>query len=95
MKNIAIYCVVAMATIFAVNCNRADQSTSNSGPDKTSLPGTPVPSNTMAAANSNMTNLNAGHDSFWTEAAVGGMAEVELGKLASTKAQNAEVKRFG
>ncbi|HEX6125327.1 MAG TPA: DUF4142 domain-containing protein, partial [Pyrinomonadaceae bacterium] len=33
-------------------------------------------------------------NSFWTEAASGGMAEVELGRLAQTKSQNAEVKRF-
>ena len=95
MKTTTI-CVVALATIFSINCNSARESTSNSGPDKTSLPGTPVPSNTMATANSNMMNSNssAAHESFWTEAAVGGMAEVELGKIASTKAENAEVKRF-
>ena len=96
MKMITACCVVALAAIFSVNCNRADQSTSNSGPDKTSLPNTPVPSNTMATADSNMTNSNSnmGQDNFWTEAAIGGMAEVELGRLASTKAQNPEVKRF-
>lgn len=32
---------------------------------------------------------------FVNDAAIGGMAEVELGKLASTKAANAEVKKFG
>ena len=32
---------------------------------------------------------------FMTEAAQGGMAEVELGKLASTRGQSAEVKQFG
>ena len=31
---------------------------------------------------------------FIKEAAMGGMAEVELGKLAATKATNAEVKKF-
>lgn len=31
---------------------------------------------------------------FMTKAAQGGMAEVELGKLAATKAQNPEVKQF-
>jgi len=43
-----------------------------------------------------MTNSNAParHGDFLTEAAVGGMAEVELGRLASTKAQNAQVKSF-
>jgi putative membrane protein len=36
----------------------------------------------------------SGDNEFLTEAAQGGMAEVELGKLASTKSQNAEVKKF-
>lgn len=94
MKTTMICCVVALATIFSVNCNNAREGTSNSGPDKTSLPGTPVPSNSMAASNSNMMNSNTAHDSFWNEAAAGGMAEVELGKIAATKAQNADVKRF-
>ena len=34
-------------------------------------------------------------DDFMTAAAQGGMAEIEMGKLASTKAQNPEVKKFG
>ena len=97
MKIMTLCCVVALTAIFSINCNyKADESTSNSGPDKTSLPNTPVPSNTMATVNSNMTNSNSnmGQDNFWSEAAIGGMAEVELGRLASTKAQNSEVKRF-
>ena len=34
-------------------------------------------------------------DTFLKEAAQGGMAEVEMGNLASKKAQNPEVKKFG
>jgi putative membrane protein len=34
-------------------------------------------------------------EDFVKEAAVGGLTEVELGKLASTKGANAEVKKFG
>jgi len=49
-----------------------------------------TPSNSNVAA----ANANASGDSFVTEAASGGMAEVELGKLASTKSQNADVKKF-
>ena len=53
-------------------------------------------SNTM---NSNMSNMNndvsSNADKFMTEAAQGGMMEVELGKLAASKAQNPEVKAFG
>jgi putative membrane protein len=35
------------------------------------------------------------HEDFMHEAAQGGMAEVEMGKLAAQKGQNAEVKKFG
>jgi len=38
-----------------------------------------------------MSNMTA-PDSFMTEAAKGGMAEVELSRVATTKSQNAEVK---
>jgi putative membrane protein len=37
----------------------------------------------------------AGDPAFVKEAAMGGMAEVELGKLAAEKASNADVKKFG
>lgn len=49
-------------------------------------------SNTLSNVNSNSTALV--QDNFWTTAAQGGMAEVELGKLAASKATNAEVKQF-
>ncbi len=61
-------------------------------------------SNTAVVVNSNVANANgnvvnstsstATPNGFMTEAAKGGMAEVELGKLAVGKAQNPEVKRF-
>src|SRR3954468_3592296 len=40
-------------------------------------------------------NLSAKDRSFAQEAAMGGMAEVELGKLAQQNAQNDDVKQFG
>ncbi|MDQ3714299.1 MAG: DUF4142 domain-containing protein [Acidobacteriota bacterium] len=39
--------------------------------------------------------VTGGDLAFMNDAAPGGMAEVEFGKLAATKAQNAEVKAFG
>ncbi|MGI8470008.1 MAG: DUF4142 domain-containing protein [Pyrinomonadaceae bacterium] len=60
-----------------------------------------VNSNTAVVVNNNAINSNVANEveggsfGFMKEAAQGGMAEVELGKLAASKAQNAEVKAFG
>jgi len=52
--------------------------------------------NTISNSVSNMTNSAAlTPDAFIQEAAMGGMAEVEMGKIAAGKATNPEVKRFG
>jgi putative membrane protein len=48
-------------------------------------------SSNMNSANSNVAVVQ---DNFWVDAAQGGMAEVELAKLAQQKSQNAEVKKF-
>jgi putative membrane protein len=47
---------------------------------------------TMAHANS---TLSSGDRKFIDKAAQGGMAEVELGKLASERAESSQVKQFG
>lgn len=49
----------------------------------------------MPAGNESTTAANMAPDAFAKEAASGGMMEVELGKLTSQKAQNAQVKEFG
>jgi putative membrane protein len=54
---------------------------------------TGVGSNTNDATNMR-SDTKTGDTGFLTEAAQGGMAEVELGKLASTKATNPDVKKF-
>ena len=46
-------------------------------------------------ATAHKSTLSSGDKKFIEKAAEGGMAEVELGKLASQKAQSAEVKQFG
>lgn len=63
-------------------------------------------SNTAIVVNNNMANMNGNMNgnmnvsgnnstSFMYKAAQGGMAEVKMGELAASKAQNAEVKQFG
>ena len=78
------------ARINAVSANAANANSMNS--------------NVATAVNSNTANANGqvinstsnmtAPDGFMTEAAKGGMAEVELSRVATTKSQNAEVKKF-
>ena len=51
--------------------------------------------NSMSAGSSNSSSVSASDKKFVREAAQGGMAEVELGKLATEKASSPEVKKFG
>jgi len=86
-------CSLLFAAVLATGCDTSVNTTSNNASNKAIV----VNANTNMPANSNvsMVNTNAsGGDSFLTEAASGGMAEVELGKIASSKAQNADVKKF-
>lgn len=104
MKRLTIFAVLLAAVAFGA-CNNVDesrQSTSNSGPEKNSLPSPDPPRNGVDAngnatvnSNSSAANMNnALRNNFWMTAAQGGMAEVELSKVAQTKAANAEVKSF-
>src|SRR5262245_29572889 len=53
---------------------------------------TPAPSQKPTEA---ATGVAAADKTFAIEVAQGGMTEVELGKLASTKGESADVKQFG
>ena len=53
----------------------------------------PKPQSTTATHD--MSKKGPADEHFIKEAAIGGMAEVELGKMATEKGQSAEVKRFG
>lgn len=68
------------------NSNAANSNLSNAGNSNMGMSN----SGNANATGSNPTDMNG----FMTEAARGGLAEVEMGRLAQTKAQSAEVKKF-
>jgi len=72
-------------TAVLANANANTSTNANSG-------GSSI-ANSVSNAVGSMTTSSP--EDFMKEAAVGGMTEVELGKLASTKGANAEVKKFG
>ena len=89
MKIITILC----SAILAVGCSTPTNTATNTNTNRTNVNvvnATPVTSSTVVA---NANTAAPGGD-FMAEAASGGMTEVELGKIASSKAQNAEVKKF-
>lgn len=70
--------------VAAPNTNRASMNAANNA--------NATPSN--SASSTNLAARSSDED-FMIEAAQGGMAEVELGRMAATKAASAEVKKFG
>jgi putative membrane protein len=90
MKNVFVYGTAVLALSVAPLLAQQPSGGSATQPRPTS-PGTgrtsPMPQADMSKA------ANPDH-AFVTEAAMGGMAEVELGQLASDKAQSDQVKQF-
>jgi putative membrane protein len=106
MKKILLTGGLLCLAVFGLSgCPGGEVTNSNSG--NRTMPGnnSNMSANTMNGntsrenTNANMTsqsNSNAAADGdFMTKAAQGGMAEVALGNMASTKAANADVKAFG
>lgn len=104
-KLILIGIAVIFAAVSLLSCADGSQNTTNSSSvTRNSLPSangnsgnSAMNSNTMngnSATSMNDNRTGSVQDNFWTNAAQSGMAEVELGKIASTKAQNPEVKKF-
>lgn len=67
-----------------------------SGSSASARPQTPAPQGSSAKSDMQKSSATMGSDDhFVMEAANGGLAEVELGKLATEKASSEDVKKFG
>jgi putative membrane protein len=88
MKKLMAICVMAFAVYALQSCGSstktggtADSTTVTKDSTSTSVTSTPAPDSTDAA--------------FATKAAIGGMAEVALGKLAQQKSTTMQIQNFG
>jgi len=89
MKAGVLYAAIGILAAFGAACsNEPGKETANSAPVIKSEPAKPASDKGDAV-------VTGGDLAFMNDAAPGGMAEVELGKMAASKAQNAEVKAFG
>src|SRR5207248_10220541 len=84
MKNFIRKSVMAAALAGLVSLGAAAQSTDKSADQSSSK-----------ASSTGSSQLSAADQSFVKKAAAGGMAEVELGKLATEKASSDDVMKFG
>jgi putative membrane protein len=92
MRRVLILAVTLVAVVVALSgCGGDGNTNANAGNANA----------TRSEANSNNANtsrnvaLSSADREFMSEAATGGLAEVELGRLAAQKGQSADVKRFG
>ena len=92
MKKILYLGLLIASGLFIFSCSTADNANANRTTGN-STTARATPSATAPAVNSNGPAMGDDHD-FMTAADLAGIAEVELSKLAQTKATNAEVKKF-
>jgi len=99
MPNLKIFStgLVAIALSLATGCtptNPHDQNTSEV-PPAALVQATESPSPTVSPSASGQNTLSSSDRQFITEAAQGGLAEVQLGQLASQRGTSDAVKQFG
>lgn len=107
MKKIYAFGFLMSAVIFGLtgcggerssnlNTTNMNRSYLNTNGNANSYSSTADANTNKSDTNANVANSNSAmpDKDFMTETAIGGMWEVELGKLAATKAQNADVKKF-
>ncbi len=89
MKVGVLYAAIGILAAFGAACsNEPGKETANSAPIIKSEPAKP-------ASDKGDSVVTGGDLAFMNSAAPGNMAEVELGKMASTKAASNDVKQFG
>jgi putative membrane protein len=98
MKNIALFTLLVAASCSFVAC-QSPESRSGADKDSASKPGlrkeTAKPSDDTSSSEISMhTKVDDDEASFMKEAGLGGMMEVESGKVAEVNSQNAQVKAF-
>jgi putative membrane protein len=83
-------------TVNTTNANRAaTNANSNVAVVVNSNANTTTNTMTNSMSNTGAGNVSSADTEFMNKAAQGGMEEVQLGQMAASKAQNAEVKAFG
>lgn len=92
--------LTALAAMIIAGCGGGEYNVSNTGTNNANAPArSAANSNANASPGNNNASsangLSSGDREFMTEAATGGMEEVELGRLAAQKAQSPDVKKFG
>lgn len=100
MKSTIILTSLIIAAVFGLTACPGDTNTNtasmngltNSNTTMTNNSNNSMMNNSFGMTNSN--NTAVVQDNFYSNAAQGGMAEVELSKLALQKSQNAEIKKF-
>ena len=110
MKFFSVMILLSLTIVGLTGCPGSTNTVANNANSRTNTMASNANSNMAVVmnANANMTgsnmnsNMNMSNstssmtapEGFMMEAAKGGMAEVELSKVATTKSQNAEVKKF-
>lgn len=109
MKALFFCCAISAAVVIGISACGGDSGNTSSNSNTGRMTSNAMNSmsnaantvaNTLANAANSVANTvshatTSGPEDFLKEAGQGGMAEVELGKLASANAKNAEVKKFG
>jgi putative membrane protein len=98
LRNLFIALAVALLlSLTGVAQNDTTNNSTNRDMHKSDTSGAPLPkhSDDTMKSETSSGSLSSADQNFVKKAAEGGMAEVELGKLAKEKASSSEVKQFG